>query len=203
MEWEEEVEPIVKPTPRLQASIYVNKDRKVRLRLTFSEGLLNDLKRPTKASIMFGKDENGVALCRLLIKEDGKFPFHDLGRGGSRIHGVPAPATVPQEERDVQRCEIRSVSPTEVIFELPVAEWTRKPTMPAAIPPNTSVSTAPKKPEPVNVVNYLKNKGIDARKTPRGWVIAEEFHTPTDTLMVVNRHRSAAGLPHLGPGEII
>ncbi len=213
MEWVE-LEPIVKVVPRVQAATYVNKDGKPRIRLTLSEGFLNDIKRAKLVNIQVGS-QDGVAKLRMVFGKDGKFSISPLGRGGSRISSIPSVALCPDGAREVEPCEVESVSTAEAIIVLPLAAW-QKQLAPAVLPKAVAAEQASRAAQetrrapdvPItsgkfDAVAYLNHKGIKITRDKDGaYREGSATRTKTDILTTVNRYRRIASLPLLDLADL-
>lgn len=206
MEWEN-LEPIVKVVPRAQASVYVNKDGKPRIRVFFSETMLAECGHPESANVQFGV-RDGKALLRCIWEPTGKFNVGDLGRGGARIQNIPSKAPAPDGAREAEPCEIESKGKAEAILLLPLEAWAKQldGPKPSNVAPIKVAANVPKVEVPTPKLDsaaYLKTKGLRCSKMAGNWWMLEGEKVPgIDVLFRVNGFRRAAGLPSLTVDQI-
>lgn len=197
----EDVEPVVKVVPWAQASVYVNKDGKPRIRVFFSEAFLNACGHPKSAKVQFGIDGD-KALLRLTWCDGGPFKVGDLGRGGARIQNVPSKAPAPDGARDSEACEVTHKDKASAIMALPLEAWAAqlaqpaiaraKPVAPAAPPQSKTVLT-----EKIDAVDYLVKKGLRCKKSGDGYLVDGSMESKAGVLTIINRYRRAATLPDI------
>lgn len=212
-EWED-MEPLVKVVPRVMASVYINKDRKVRLRVTLSETIRNLTKRAERCNVQFAGNMQGEARLRIIFDKDGKFTVKDLGLGGARISHIPAKAPIPEGNFESLPCEVETENEKELIVKLPVEGWKksvsherqapgRKPeaTQALPMPPQLleALAPVPFKMGKVNLGEYLeakKHKIVRSKDNITLWVDGER-KTLSDALVIANGYRERAELPKL------
>jgi len=211
MQWND-LEPIVKVVPRVQASVYVNKDGKPRLRITLAESFLNDIGHAEHCNIQIGADGDKIKL-RMVFAKDGKFGIVNLGRGGARIASVPSQPPCPDGAREMEPCTVVSSSKTEAIVELPIGAWEKQLNRP--LPPKSApAKDAPKvggkanggpARDPLNLIDpveYLSKKGMRISKVGKTYMVDGSTETPFGVLTIVNRYRRASGLPDVTIDDI-
>lgn len=212
------LKPIVKQVPRFQASIYINKDEKVRCRVTIAEVILNEIGDYRKATVQVGLID-GVAKMRLVFAKEGDFDVHDLGLGGARISSIEADKTImPDGARETEPMEVESRTngddDLEYILILPIAAWNKqlsggpKPatvaSVHAQIPPKVNaVAKQSSYGAKIDAVEYLRKKGVKCAKLAGDWwQVNGAREDRAQVLKRVNLYRTDSDLKQLGLEEI-
>lgn len=204
MEWED-VDPIVKVVPRVQAATYVNKDGKVRIRMFFSDTMLKECGEPKKANIQTGVDGDKL-MIRLTWIASGKFSVSDLGRGGARILNIPCKAPGPDGARESEPCEVTHKDKASAIVILPLDAWKKQldTNTPARQPARQVAASVPLASKNiVEAVPYLRAKGVRiAKMSGDWWQIDGAKASRLDVLARINEHRRHADLKPLSVDQI-
>jgi hypothetical protein len=201
IQWED-VDPIVKTIPKLQAGIYANSDGKWRLRLSFSTLFMHDLKEPNRANVQIGWDGE-PPMVRIVLEKSGKFNIPMLGKGSARIQNIPCPAKLNPRHRDIEECEILSADPTAVVAKLPIEAWKAQvATKPESSIPKRQADPAPqeetRKPGTngairIDANQYLKNRGHKCAAIAGGYYMVDgQRCSKMEVLAIINRYRSKA-----------
>lgn len=198
MQWED-VSPVIKAVSWATASMYINSDGKPRIRVSFSEAMMNACGHPTAANVQTairGDD----CLVRFVWAADGRFPIKGLERGGARISAIPAKIPpCPGKACAGEPCEVEAKSPTEAILILPIKAWAEQGRTPPRIvtpPAAPRVAAATGK---VDGVNYLRGKGVKISRMAGDYYNVNGDKTPkVEVCKLINQHRKGAELPPIG-----
>jgi hypothetical protein len=163
------------------------------VKLSFSEQVCGGMK---SVLVQFGSGER-AGQVRLVfdprgLTDQGYLALRPYKKGGAYVKcQSPTVSGLEGMSTEMSVCEVLSVNGTEYIVKLPARKA-------APVPPKAPSKTDGQASGPLNMVQFLKNRGHRAEKTGENNYVVDKMRlTKVEMLKRVNGQRASIGLPTL------